>query len=133
MDGQPMTRAAPRYLLVGIACAVLYNVTVIAGDFLGLHYATSTLIAFAIVVPGGYGLHSLFTFGHELSARALFRYALGMAANLPLSIALMFLFCDVAHVAVVVATPATTAILFVWNFVSSRWAIVGNPARQRAA
>ena len=123
-----MMGAAPRYLLVGVSCAVLYNVALIAGDLLGLHYVVTTAIAYVVVVLWGYGLHSLFTFGRELSARALFRYALGMAVNLPLSLVLMFLFCDVARVAVVVAAPATTVILFVWNFVTSRWAILVSPA-----
>jgi putative flippase GtrA len=132
-ETQPMTRAAPRYLLISISCAVMYNVTVIAGDFLGLHYLTSTLIAFAIVVPWGYGLHSFFTFDREMSARSLFLYALGMAVNLPLSIILMFVFCSVAGIPVAFAVPATTLMLFVWNFVSSRWAILGSPAREGSA
>jgi putative flippase GtrA len=128
-----MTDAAPRYLLVGITCAVLNNVIVIAGDFFGLHYSVSTLIAFVIVLLGGYGLHSAFTFGRELSARSLFRYALGMAANLPIWMALMFLFCDILGAAVAVAAVATTAIIFFWNFATSRWAIVGSAVSRRAA
>jgi len=126
-----MTATAPRYLLVGITCAVLYNVTLIVGDFSGLHYAVSTVVSFVIVVLSGYWLHSTFTFGRELSAAALFRYALGMAANLPISLILMFVFCDLVHIAVAVAAPATTAILFIWNFAASRWAIVANPTRRR--
>jgi putative flippase GtrA len=127
-----MTESAPRYLLVGITCAILHNVILITGDFVGLHYAASCVISFVVVVLWGYGLHSTFTFGRELSAGSLLRYALGMATNLPVSIALMFLLCDVAGLVVVVAAPVATAILFLWNFATSHWAIVGNPARRRA-
>ncbi len=127
-----MMRAAPRYLVVGAACAVLHNVIMITGDLLGLHYVASTLVSFVIVVLCGYGLHSTFTFGRELSVSSLWRYALGMAANLPGSIVLMFVFCDLAGIAVAVAAPATTVVLFVWNFVMSHWAIVASPATRRA-
>jgi len=127
-----MMGAMPRYLLVAIACAISYNAILITGDFFGLHYAVSTLISYAVGVFLGYGLHSVFTFGRELSTQSLFRYALGIAANLPGSIVLLFLFCDVAGVSVVVAAPATTVILFLWNFAMSHWAIVRNPVRQRA-
>jgi len=126
-----MTSMTLRYLLVGLTCAVLYNVIIVAGDVLGLHYALSTIGSFAIVVLWGYGLHSIFTFGRDLSLRALLRYALGMAANLPISLVLMFLLCDVAHIAVAVAAPTTTAILFVWNFAASYRAIVVSPTRRR--
>jgi len=127
-----MIRAAPRYLVVGATCAVLHNVIMIAGDVLGLHYVASTLVSFVIVVLCGYGLHSTFTFGRELSLSSLRRYALGMAANLPGSIVLMFVFCSLAGIPVTIAAPATTVILFLWNFAMSHWAIVANPATRRA-
>ncbi len=127
-----MIRAAPRYLVVGATCAALHNAIMIAGDLFGLHYVASTLVSFVIVVLCGYGLHSTFTFGRALSVNALWRYALGMAANLPGSIVLMFLLCSLAGLPVAIAAPATTVILFVWNFAMSHWAIVANPATRRA-
>jgi putative flippase GtrA len=127
-----MIRAVPRYLAVGATCAILHNVIMIAGDFVGLHYVASTLVSFVIVVLCGYGLHSTFTFGRDLSLSSLWRYALGMAANLPGSLVLMFVLCSLAGIPVVVAAPATTVILFLWNFAVSHWAIVANPAARRA-
>lgn len=124
-----MKNALPRYLLVGITCAVLCNAILIAGDALGFHYVPSLLIAYVIVVLWGYGLHSIFTFARELSVVSLCRYALGMAATLPASIALLFLFCDVASIAVAIAAPATTVIIFLWNFAMTRWAIIGKQKR----
>lgn len=127
-----MTGMAPRYLLVGATCAALYNVILIAGDFLGLHYAVCTLISYLVVVLWGYGLHARFTFGRELSVSSLFRYALGMAGNLPGSLALMCVFCSLAGFPVAIGAPATTVILFLWNFAVAHWAIVANPAARRA-
>ena len=127
-----MKLTAPRYLLVAITCAVLYNVIMIVGDFVGMHYVASTLVSFVVVVFVGYGLHATFTFGREFSVSALWRYALGMAVNLPGSLILMFVFSGLAGIPVAVAAPATTIILFLWNFAVSHWAIVANPATRRA-
>jgi putative flippase GtrA len=85
------------------------------------------------VVLWSYGLHARFTFSQPLSARSFLRYALGMATNYPASIALMFVFCNLAGLPVAVAAPVSTVLLFAWNFLTSRWAIAGRPAPQRIA
>jgi putative flippase GtrA len=127
-----MMDAAPRYLLVGITCAILHNIVMIGGDFFGMHYLVSTVISYVIVVLCGYGLHSTFTFGQDLSLRSLFRYAASMATNYPGSIASMFVLCDLAGFSVAFAAPVTTAILFLWNYAMSSWAIVGKSTLQKA-
>src|SRR5581483_1875386 len=106
--GAGMMKAAHRYLLVGCACAVLHNAIMIGCDFLGIHYVISSMISYVIVVLFGYALHSRFTFERHPSASSLFRYAAGMAANYPGSIALMFVFCDLAGQPVWLAAPLTT-------------------------
>jgi putative flippase GtrA len=127
-----MTRTMPRYLLVSIACALLYNGIMIVGDFVGVHYVASTLVSFVVVVLFGYVLHATFTFGRAFSVGSLWRFALGMAFNLPGSLVLMFLLRGLAGIPVAAAAPATTIILFLWNFAVSHWAIVANPATRRA-
>ena len=127
-----MTRLAPRYLLVGITCAVVNNAVMIGGDVLGQHYVACSLASYVVVVLWGYGLHATFTFGQPLSWRSLIRYAAGMVTNLPGSIALMFVFCDIAGLPVVAAAPATSAFLLLWNFATSSWAIAGTPALRKA-
>ena len=127
-----MTRAAPRYLLVGIACAVLHNAIMIGGDALGMHYLASSLVSYLVVVLSGYQLHSRFTFGRDRSAGSLMRYAAGMATNYPGSIASMFVLCDLAGFSVALAAPVTTAVLFAWNFATSAWAITGKAAARGA-
>ena len=127
-----MMRAAPRYLLVGLACALLHNAVMIGGDLLGFHYVVSTLASYAIVVVCGFALHCYVTFGRRPSAKSFLRYAASMATNYPGSLVLMFLFCDVAGLAVPIAAPLATVVLFAWNFLTTRWAIAEKSALEKA-
>jgi putative flippase GtrA len=113
-----------RFFTVGLACALLHNAIMIAGDWAGLHYVASSFVSFAIVVAVGYWLHSGWTFPGAARGRTPFaRYALTMAANLPLSIAGMFVFVDLAGLPVALASPAVTVLLMAFNFVAGRWAL----------
>lgn len=113
-----------RFLAVGLACALLHNATMLAGDWLGLHYVASSFISFAIVVAFGYRLHSAWTFpGAERGRTPFARYALMAGANLPLSIAGMFLFVDMRGLSVPIATPLVTVLLALFNFVGGKWAL----------
>lgn len=113
-----------RFFAVGLACALLHNAIMIGGDWLGLHYVASSFVSFAIVVVVGYWLHSGWTFPGAARGRTPFvRYALTMAANLPVSIAGMFVFVDLAGLPVSVASPIVTVLLAAFNFLGSRWAL----------
>ncbi len=116
--------ALRRFLTVGLACALLHNATMIAGDRFGLHYVVSSFLSFAIVVAFGYWLHSAWTFPEAQRGRMPFaRYALMASANLPLSIAGMFLFVDLGEFSVPIATPLVTVLLAAFNFLGSKWAL----------
>jgi putative flippase GtrA len=128
-----VTDARPRYLVVATSCALLHNAVMIGCDWLGIHYVPASGVSYIVVVLWGYALHARFTFGQPMSARSFLRFALGMATNYPASIALMFVFCTLAGLAVAIAAPMTTVILFAWNFITSRWAIAGRPTPQRTA
>ncbi|HZS65761.1 MAG TPA: GtrA family protein [Burkholderiales bacterium] len=113
-----------RFFSVGLVCALLHNAIMIGGDWFGLHYAVSSLISFAIVVLVGYGLHSSWTFpGARRGATSFTLYTVTMALNLPLSLAGMFMFVDLAGLGVPLAAPAVTAMLAAFNFVGGRWAL----------
>jgi putative flippase GtrA len=118
-----------RYVAVGALCALLHNAIMIGADFLGLHYATSLVISYVIVVVVGYVLHVSYTFRAPASASGFVRYAIPMAANFPLTLAAMFVLCDVMTLPVPVAAPLTTVIMFAVNYVFSKWAIVGGSER----
>lgn len=121
-----MALALPtRFVLVGLVCAGLHNAILIVGDHWKLHYAVSCVISYAVVVVLGFALHVSFTFRQDPSLSSFWRYALSMAANYPLTLALLFVMCDVLAWPVVIAAPAATVLMMAWNFSASRWAIVG--------
>ncbi len=126
---QVSPRSTPaRFLIVGLACALLHNAILIGLDRFGVHYAASSVVSFIACVAVGYALHTRFTFSVETGLTSLRRYTIAMAANVPLSLALLFVMVDFLALPVAIAAPMTTAILFVWNYFASRWAIA-RPAR----
>lgn len=113
-----------RFFTVSVACALLHNALMIAGDWLGLHYAASSLISFACVTSFGYWLHSAWTFpAAGRGAMTFTRYAVSMSLNLPAFIAGMFLGVDLAGLPVAVAAPLVTVLLWALNFAATRWAL----------
>jgi putative flippase GtrA len=116
--------AVRRFFTVGLACALLHNAIMIAGDRIGLHYAVSSVASFVIVVVVGYRLHSGWTFsGVPRDGTSFARYVVMASANLPLSIAGMFVFVDLAGLSVPVAAPFMTVLLAMFNYAGSRWAL----------
>ena len=96
----------------------------IAGDWIGLHYAVSLVFSFLIVVVIGYWLHSGWTFTAAVRSRSSFRrYAVVASANYPVSLAGMFVFVDLVGLSVPVASPIVTVLLFAMNFLGNRWAL----------
>jgi putative flippase GtrA len=119
--------ALVRYGLVSLVCAALYNVIMIAGDRLGLHYAASYAIAFVVVVITGFSLHAFFTLKVEPSWAAFGRYLVAMAMNAPLNLALIFVLSDLAHLPMVVVSPASTVALVAWNAAATWWSLRRRP------
>lgn len=123
---------AGRALIVGLACAVLHNIIMIAGDWAGLHYAVSLVFSFLIVVVVGYWLHSGWTFATSRSGSSFGRYTLIALANFPLSLAGMFVFVDLLQLSVPIASPIVTVLLFATNFAGNRWALrAGGQSRRQ--
>ena len=113
-----------RFLGVGLACAVLHNVVMIAGDLAGWHYAVSSVVSLVVVTVFGYQLHSRWTFpGAERTRTSFARYALTVSANLPLSLAGLFVLVDLLGVSVPIAAPVVTVLLLAFNFTANRWAL----------
>ena len=121
-----------RFFSVGLLCALLHNAIMIGGDWLGLHYVASSFVSFAIVVLVGYWLHSAWTFpGAQRGGMPFARYTLTMALNLPLLLAGMFVFVDLAGLGVPIAAPAVTVLVAAFNFVGSRWALRAGRAQSK--
>jgi putative flippase GtrA len=123
---------AGRALVVGLVCALAHNAIMIAGDWMGLHYALSLVVSFLIVVVLGYRLHSGWTFREAARTRASFgRYALVASGNFPASLAGMFVFVDLLNLSVPVASPVVTVLLFALNFAGNRWALRGGQSSRQ--
>ena len=123
---RPDAMVLGRFFGVGLACALLHNAVMIGADRLGAHYAAAAVASFVIVVLFGYWLHTAWTWPHApRAAVSLARYALGMSANLPLFIACMFVLVELLALPVLIAVPAATVLLFLFNFVATRWALRG--------
>jgi putative flippase GtrA len=114
-----------RYALTAAACMILHNIIMISGDAAGLAMPVAVFISFCLCVLLGFALHSRYTFAVEGDARGLLRYTFAMAANVPLTIALLWFFLTLLSLPMAAASPAATAVLLVVNFFASRWAIAG--------
>jgi len=122
-----------RFAIVGLVCAVTHLAIMLAGERLQFHYALSCAVSYVVVVVLGFALHVRFTFQQQASFAAFWRYAVSMAANYPLTLALLFVMCDIAGWPVAIAAPAATALMIVWNFMASRWAIMRTPVESHTA
>ena len=118
------------YGIVAGLCVAAHLVIMIGGDLLGAHFVLSTTVSFVTCVLIGYSLHSRFTFIREMSFAGLLRYALAMAFNFPLSIIAVWFFYELLGQPMIIAAPASTLVMTLYNFITSRWAITsGNPER----
>jgi putative flippase GtrA len=120
-----------RFALVGALCALLSNVAVIALVRQGFSGLAASLLAFGPVLITGYVLHTMFTFATQPSRVTFLRYALAMLANFPLWAAVLYLFGDLLHVSITLLAPATTVLIFLWNYVAARWAWLRQPGERR--
>ena len=111
-----------RFVVVGGLCAVLSNASVIVLARHGFGGILASVIAFGPVLLIGYALHSFFTFGTQPSTLSFGRYALAMLANFPLWAASLGLFSDLLKVPVSIVAPITTGLIFLWNYLSAKWA-----------
>ena len=113
------------YGLIAALCVVVNFVILVGGDRLGIHYVISTAVSFVVCVLIGYSLHSRFTYAAPRELSGLARYTGAMALNYPLSIVAVWFFTTVLSQPMVIAAPASTLVLTLYNFLSSHWAIAG--------
>jgi putative flippase GtrA len=114
----------PRYIIIGGVCALISNILIIGFARSGFNYFLATCLAFGPVLLVGYALHTSFTFETSASWLSFGRYTLSMLVNYPVWFASLYLFCNLFGVSVTIAAPATTIILFIWNYLSAGWALL---------
>lgn len=113
-----------RYTLIGALCAVSNYIIMLAVDAAGGHYLVGTLVAFAIVTPVAYLLHSRFTFAEPFSFRAFSRFVAGGASTYPIAAGTLIILCSGLHFSVAVAAPVAAVFMFGWNFAAAHWSIM---------
>jgi len=121
---------APRYLAVSVFCILFNNGLLIALDAADVHYAISVLISAVVMIPLGFILQSRITFAAAGAWRGFLRYSAVMIFNTPLAWLLLWAIHGNAGVSMIYASPVMTAVLFIWNYLASGWAILALQSRQ---
>jgi putative flippase GtrA len=120
---RPLVERGWRYTIVGGVCALANYMVMLTVDFLGGHYLLGTAIAFIIVTPIGYLLHSWFTFAEPFGLNAFLRFVGGVASAYPIAAGLLIVLCSGMRLSVAVAMPIATIVMFGWNFAAAHWSI----------
>ena len=97
----------------------------ILGERAGFGYAPGSILAPFAGIPTGYLLHAGFTFGSGRSWSAFLRFAGSIPTGFPISLVTVALLSGGAGLPMVVAAPVATLVLFVWNYATAHWAILG--------
>jgi putative flippase GtrA len=118
------TRRPRRYLAVGVVCAAFHNLTMFVTDAAGIHYMPALVLSFLLILPTAYALHSRYTFERDIAPVRFVRFAGGVLAGFPINFVLMVVLVSGLRLSVPVATLIATFVLFMWNYVAVRWAIL---------
>jgi len=120
---KPLLGRSWRYTLVGAICAISNYIIMVSVDAAGGHYLLGTVVAFSVVTPTAYLLHSRFTFAEPFSSRAFWRFVAGVASSYPIAVGSMMFLCSGLHLGVPIATPVATIGVLGWNFVAAHWSL----------
>lgn len=113
------------YTLVSGACLLLNNAILIAMDRAGSSLPAAVSLSFVIVVVVSYVLHSRFTFGAALRLTSFAQYAIAMAANIPLTFAMLWFWGRFVGLRVEFAAPIATGCMASLNYVLCRFTMSG--------
>jgi len=113
-----------RYLIVGAICAVLNNVILIGGDWLGLNYVMLTGLTFVITATPVYWLHCWFTFRHGGNLAGYLIFMSGCAIATPVALLLLAILHSLLGLPMWIAAPVTTVLMIIYNYCNARMAIL---------
>lgn len=123
IDFQPDQQHSLRYVVVALPTAIFANVVLIGGDAAGMPYPLVVLVSWFVTGTVAYALHANFTFRARLAARSWIRFMAGNALGIPACIVLLGL-GKMLGLPMVVSAPITTVILFAYNYINARLAIL---------
>ena len=116
-----------RYFLVSVLCFATHVAIMTMADRAAIALPLAILLSFTTVVLVGYALHTRLTFAVRHSRSAFTSYFVAMAAMLPLSAALLWLFARSFGWPMPLAAPAGAAATIAINFVLARATLVARP------
>lgn len=116
-----------RYTLLAALLAVLHNSILISTEWMGAHYVVSQFASAAVLTPTGYFAMSRFVYRTDRNWSAFSRYAASILTNFPFAIFSLWLLIDVLELPMLYAAPVSTVMLYVWNFLTTSWALGRSP------
>jgi len=117
-------RKSVRYLANALFCAIISNIIMIGGDLFGIHYVALVAIAWFITGTIAYILHVNITFRVIGNFPGYIQFMTGAAVGIPYSLFLFFIFEYYFHFPMMVAAPAVTITMFIYNYINARLAII---------
>lgn len=114
-----------RYFVSAVVCAIANNLVLILLSRVGWSLLNLTLLSFATVGSLGYALHTRLTFGHRLGWYSYGRFMIGLSLGIPITYVALMFFCRILLLPMGFAAPATTILLFVYNYLSAKLTISG--------
>ena len=121
-----------RYLCTGAVCALVNNVVLIGGTWLGYHYAGLTVLSSFISGTIGYALHARYSFRERAQWQAYGQYLAGTSMGIPLAILTLAVLVNGLHLPMWIASPTSTVIMVIYNYGFARLAIVGRLVGQKS-
>lgn len=121
--GNAFLAPVPRYTGIALFCMILHNAIMIGLDALGVNYLWCQIASAIVLLPTGYLLLSRQAFRVTRSWQGFVRYSGALITNFPVQFALIWLLRGRMALPMAVAAPVTTALLYLWNYMTSYWAL----------
>lgn len=115
------SQRAVRYLVGGALCAILNNLILIAGSYLGFGYVGLAVAGYAITGTFGYVFQSLITFRRQLRWSSYSLFMSGSLLGLIASIAILYVLCTLLSLPMWIAAPLLTGVMLIYNYISAKF------------
>lgn len=116
-----------RYAVNGGISALVNNVILIVGDWLGGNHLFLVFLTWLIGGSVGYALHARVSFRAETGWKGYGQFMAGLAFGVPLAYASILFLTAVCHLPMTLAAPITTVVMILYNYLNARLAIVKRP------
>lgn len=133
MNAAPDKHHSIRYIVVALLSAVIGNAIMIGGDAAGISYPVLVFVSWTVTGTSAYTLHAVFTFQQRIVPGSWLRFMAGNAISLPAWV-LIVGFGKLQGWPMALSSPLATVVLFGYNYLNARLAILRrfalfNPAK----